>query len=244
MKWNSVSIGKTTTTKTVSVTLSNYRPTHSNSPLNSITFRVRGQRSTYTKGSGDKAVTYNPKWSDWVKKKLTLKKPRIPSASATLSDSFTNVSTLSWSVHTSNTDDRFFRDVQYQTCLVKNSVSKGSAYDKRFGNTVNGASASGSFSKTEDSTKLAQGSYTRWYRFRSRGSKGNSNWKYVSHTYAQPYQAVVKEATLNDNGKVYVKWTAASPSSNKIHFLDPRMLIHELEKLFEFRNDFSAYPLG
>ena len=201
-KWHSVSIGKTTTAKTVSVTLSNYRPTHKNSPLNSITFRVRGQRSTYTKGSGDNAVTYNPKWSDWVKKKLTLKKPRIPSASATLSDSFDNVSTFSWSVHTSNTDDRFFRDVQYQTCLIKRSGNKGSAYDKKFGSTVNGASASGSFSKKED-------------RFRSRGSKGNSNWKYVSHTYARPYQAVVEEATLND-GKVYVKWTAASPSSNKI----------------------------
>ena len=215
-KWHSVSIGKTATSKTVSINLSNFKPTSKNSPLNSITFRVRGQRSTYTKGSGDKAVTYNPKWSDWVDKKLTLRVPRVPNAHATLSDTYTNVTNFSWSVNTSNTDRRFFRDVQYQTCLVKSSGSKGSAYDKRFGNTVNGASASGSFSKTEDSAKLAQGSYTRWYRFRSRGSKGNSNWKYVSHTYARPYQAVVKEATLNDNGKVYVKWTAASPSSNKI----------------------------
>ena len=216
-KWHSVSIGKTATSKTVSINLSNFKPTSKNSPLNSITFRVRGQRSTYTKGSGDKAVTYNPKWSDWVDKKLTLRVPRVPNAHATLSDTYTNVTNFSWSVNTSNTDRRFFRDVQYQTCLVKSSGSKGSAYDKRFGNTVNGASASGSFSKTEDSAKLAQGSYTRWYRFRSRGSKGNSNWKYVSHTYAQPYQAVVKEATLNDNGKVYVKWTAASPTAHKIN---------------------------
>lgn len=210
-KWNSVSIGKTTTAKTVSVTLSHYRPTHQNSPLNSITFRVRGQRSTYTKGD----VTYNPKWSDWVKKKLTLLKPRVPTAHATFSDSYDNVTTFSWNVNTSNTDYRFFRDVQYQTCLIKKSGNKGSAYDKKFGSTVNNAPASGSFPKTEDSTLLAQNSYTRWYRFRSRGSKGNSNWKYVSHTYARPYQAVVEEATLND-GKVYVKWTAASPSSNKI----------------------------
>lgn len=216
-KWHSVSIGKTATSKTVSINLSNFKPTSKNSPLNSITFRVRGQRSTYTKGSGDKAVTYNPKWSDWVDKKLTLRVPRVPNAHATLSDTYTNVTNFSWSVNTSNTDRRFFRDVQYQTCLVKSSGSKGSAYDKRFGNTVNGASASGSFSKTEDSTKLAQGSYTRWYRFRSRGSRGNSDWKYVSHTYAQPYQAVVKEATLNDNGKVYVKWTASSPTAHKIN---------------------------
>ncbi len=212
-KWNSVSIGKTTTAKTVSVTLSNYRPTKQNSPLNSITFRVRGQRSTYTKGD----VTYNPKWSDWVKKKLTLKKPRIPSASATLSDSFTNVSTFSWSVHTSNTDDRFFRDVQYQTCLIKNSGKKGSAYDKNFGSTVGGQSASGSVTKTEDSTLLAQDSYTRWYRFRSRGSKGNSKWKYVWHVYAQPFQAVVEEASLNTDGTVYVEWTASTDSAHVIN---------------------------
>ena len=212
-KWHSVSIGKTTTAKTVSVTLNNYRPNHQNSPLNSITFRVRGQRSTYTKGD----VTYNPKWSDWVKKKLTLKKPRIPSASATLSDSFTNVSTFSWSVHTSNTDDRFFRDVQYQTCLVKNSGSKGSAYDKSFGSTVGGQSASGSVTKTEDSTLLAQDSYTRWYRFRSRGSKGNSNWKYVRHVYAQPFQAVVEDASLNTDGTVFVEWTASTDSAHVIN---------------------------
>ena len=212
-KWHSVSIGKTTTAKTISLDLTDYRPTHKNSPLNSITFRVRGQRSTYTKSG----VTYNPKWSDWVKKKLTLKKPRIPSASATLSDSFTNVSTFSWSVHTSNTDDRFFRDVQYQTCLIKNSGSKGSAYDKRFGSTVGGQSASGSVTKTEDSTLLAQDSYTRWYRFRSRGSKGNSNWKYVRHVYAQPFQAVVEDASLNTDGTVFVEWTASTDSAHVIN---------------------------
>ena len=216
-KWHSVSIGKTTTAKTISLDLTDYRPTHKNSPLNSITFRVRGQRSTYTKGSGSKAVTYNPKWSSWVKKKLTLKKPRIPSASATLSDSFTNVSTFSWSVNTSNTDPRFFRDVQYQTCLIKNSGSKGSAYDKKFGSTVGGQSASGSVTKTEDSTLLAQGSYTRWYRFRSRGSKGNSNWKYVWHVYAQPFQAVIEGATLNEDGTVYVEWTASTDSAHVIN---------------------------
>lgn len=212
-KWHSVSIGKTTTAKTISLDLTDYRPTHKNSPLNSITFRVRGQRSTYTKSG----VTYNPKWSDWVKKKLTLKKPRIPSASATLSDSFTNVSTFSWSVHTSNTDDRFFRDVQYQTCLIKNSGSKGSAYDKRFGSTVGGQSASGSVTKTEDSTLLAQDSYTRWYRFRARGSKGNSNWKYVRHVYAQPFQAVVENASLNTDGTVFVEWTASTDSAHVIN---------------------------
>ena len=222
--WQSVSISNTATAKTVSITLSDYRPTKQNNPLNSISFRVRGKRSDYTvnktikEGNTSHTVTVNVKcqWSDWTVKKLSLDVPRVPSASAALSDSYTNVTTFSWSVNTSNTDNRFFRDVQYQKCLIKNSGNKGSAYDKKFGSTSGGHAASGSVTETEDTTKLAQGSYTRWYRFRSRGSKGNSAWKYVGHVYARPYQAVVQSAKLNSNGKVYVEWVAATNAAHKI----------------------------
>lgn len=210
-KWVSVSIGKTTTAKTVSLNLNNFRPTK-NTALSSITFRVRGQRSTYTKSS----KTYNPKWSSWVSKKLTLTTPNIPSASAALSDSYTNITTFSWSTAVSNADNRFFRDVQYQTCLIKNSGGNGAAYDKRFGSTVSGAAASGSVTATEDTTLLAQGSYTRWYRFRARGSKGNSAWRYVRHTYAEPFQAVINTAYLTSGNKVYVEWVAASDAAHSI----------------------------
>ena len=219
-KWVSVSIGKTTTAKTVSLNLNNYWPTKSTA-LGSITFRVRGQRSTYTKNS----KTYNPKWSSWVSKKLALTKPNIPSASAAFSDSYSNITTFSWSTSVSNTDSRFFRDVQYQTCLVKNSGSSGAAYDKKFGSTVNGAAASGSVTATEDTTLLAQGSYTRWYRFRSRGSYGNSAWRYVWHTYARPFQAVIKKATYNQLGQVYVEWEAAANFATSINSTTVRYTI-------------------
>lgn len=216
--WNSVSIGKTTTSKTVTINLNNYKPYSQNSPLNSITFRVRGQRSTYTKGSGDNQTTYNPKWSDWVDKKLTLEKPRVPNATATLSDLYSNVTTFSWNVNTSNTDKRFFQDVQYQTCLIKNSGNIGSKYDKSFGNGgTGGASGTVPLTKTtEDTTMLAQSSSTRWCRFRSRGSHGYSDWKYISHTYAQPYRAVVSEGKVSRQGQVYVKWEASAYPSHKI----------------------------
>lgn len=213
--WNSVSIGKTTTSKTVSITFSNYRPTKKNNPLKSISFRVRGQRSTYTKGSGDNAKTYNPTWSDWATKKLTLKVPHKPTASATLSDSYDNVTTFSWSTDTSNTDNRFFRDVQYQKCLIKNSGSDGSKYDKKFAGTTGGLNASGSVIETENTATLAQGSYTRWYRFRARGSKGNSDWRYVRHVYAAPFEAVIEETSFTDS-RIYVRWIAPSDAAHKI----------------------------
>lgn len=210
-KWNNVSISKTQTAKTVSITLSNYRPTVANKPIDVITFQVRGRRSSYTENS----VTVTPQWSSWSVKLLELTTPKIPSGSATLSDSYDNVSTFSWSTSTSNTDNRFFRDVQYQTCLVQNSGAIGQEYDKKFGSTVNGGAASGSVTKTEDTTLLAQDSYTRWYRFRSRGSRGNSDWKYVRHVYARPNQSNIKDANLTD-GQVYVKWVAPTDAAHPI----------------------------
>ena len=214
-EWNSVSISKTQTAKTVSITLSNYRPTHKNKPLKTITFKVRGRRSNYTEGTGNNTITINPQWSDWSFKTLTLDIPRVPSVSAALSSTYDNITTFSWSVNTANTDDRFFRDVKYQTCLIKDSGATGSKYDKKFGSTVTGAAASGSVTKTENTTTLAQGSYTRWYRFRSRGSKGSSDWKYIKHVYAMPYKAEIKKSTYS-NGKAYVSWVAPSNAAHPI----------------------------
>ena len=223
--WKSVSITKTATSKTVSVTLNNYRPNTSTS-MHSIEFRVRGLRSDYNESRKVKengktvtqSVSITCSWSPWVSEKMVLALPRVPSATATFSDTYDNRTTFSWDTSTSNTDNRFFRDVQYQSCLIKDSGSVGAAYDSKFGNTKTGKPASGTVpiaESTEDTTTLAQGSYTRWFRFRARGSKGPSVWKYVKHTYAEPFQAIIEEATLTGN-KVYVKWTAPSSSANPI----------------------------
>lgn len=223
--WKSVSITKTATSKTVSVTLNNYRPNTSTS-MHSIEFRVRGRRSNYTESrkikENGKTVTWNvpitSTWSQWASEKMVLALPKVPNATATFSDTYDNRTTFSWNTSTSNTDNRFFRDVQYQSCLIKDSGSAGAAYDSKFGNTKTGKPASGTVpiaESTEDTTTLAQGSYTRWFRFRARGSKGPSEWKYVKHTYAEPFQAIIEEATLTGN-KVFVKWTAPSSSANPI----------------------------
>lgn len=223
--WKSVSITKTATSKTVSVTLNNYRPNTSTS-MHSIEFRVRGLRSDYNESRKVKengktvtqSVSITCSWSPWVSEKMVLALPKVPNATATFSDTYDNRTTFSWNTSTSNTDNRFFRDVQYQSCLIKDSGSVGSAYDSKFGNTKTGKPASGTVpiaESTEDTTTLAQGSYTRWFRFRARGSKGPSEWKYAKHTYAEPFQAIIEEATLTGN-KVYVKWTAPSSSANPI----------------------------
>ena len=218
--WRSVTVGNSQTSKTVSINLSNFRPNTKNNPLNSISFRVRGRRARYTETIAGESETITPEWSAWTVKKLVLTIPPKPKASAKLSENFSNVSTFSWSTNVSNTGRSFFRDVKYQTCLIKDSGSNGKKYAKKFGNTVTGASASGSVTKTEDNTTLAQGSYTRWYRFRARGSRGSSKWQYVKHTYASPFEAVIKEAKKSDTDvgyRVYVKWTAKSDAAHRIH---------------------------
>jgi len=213
--WHSVSITKTTTAKTISLTLSNFRPTVQNRPLKTITFKVRGKRSPYTEGSGVNTITITPQWSEWSVKILELDVPNKPTGSAVLSDSYTNVSTFSWNTVTSNTDNRFFRDVQYQKCLIQDSGADGSKYSDKYGSTATG-SATGSVTETENTATLAQGSYTRWYRFRARGSRGNSEWRYVKHVYAEPYAAVIEEARMDTDGKVYARWVAQADAAHPI----------------------------
>lgn len=221
LKWHvngdafkSVSVTKTATAKTVSVTLSNYKPTTSKA-MTQIEFAVRGRRSPYT----ENGKTVTPAWSDWVAKAMVLDFPNKPTASASLSDTYANVTTFSWNTKTSSTDKKFFRDVQLQTCLIKDSGRDGSAYEGKFQNAGTGT-ASDSVVCTEDTTILAQGSYSRWYRFRARGSRGPSEWTYIRHLYAAPWKAKILETSLKEldsNGyQVYVKWEALSNDARAI----------------------------
>lgn len=205
--WVSVSVGKKDTSKAVTLSASNYYP-NTSLIFSRLDMRVRGKRS-------------GRKMSSWASKAYTIKPPKMPTLTATMHDTQWNVCTFAWAVETSDTDEFWFNDVEWQTILVNESnVTDGSeltwdetqdGYDT--GTDVNNSSKA----ITEDSFTLADGSYTRWFRVRARGAAGNSGWRYEKHVYALSYQAAIESAvaTVQPTGgfQCRVVWEApASPS--------------------------------
>lgn len=221
-KWQKISIGKTTTSKVITLSQSNYKPTSGKPALTSITFRVRGNRKNYTTGSGKKKETHKPGWSDWAECKWTNAAPNAAPVTATLSDAVQNKTTFSWQ-SANNGANQMFTDCLYQTMLVKNcNTTDGSKLTWKNNQTgwAQGTSgASGSIAPV-DSGILADDSWTRWVRVIARGPAGNSVWKYARHTYAKPNMATNAGASASDNGQggmnCSVSWNAPASNSRPI----------------------------
>lgn len=205
--WHSVSIGKTATSKKfLTLSQSDYYPySGKTKKVTAVEFKVRGNKS----GSAG--------WSDWESKSVTLKAPPAPTVTATLSSA--NQTTFAWALQ-ATTVSRPFYDCQWQTILVKDStVTDGSKLtwdSSAMGYNSGTGNASGSRAITDD---FVTNSYTRWFRVRTRGIAGASDWKYAKHVYAKPYTAVIKSASATVSGTVTtlnVKWQADAKASRPI----------------------------
>ena len=214
-KFTSLSVGKKTTSKSHTVTLSKYYPA-TKKTLTRIQFGVRGNRAKHDK--------VNPVASDWTYKEMTFQKPSSPKLSAALSSTVSNETTFTWEIATDAASKVIFRDCEWQSIYVKNSnETNGSKLPWRKSNRgwLTGTSgSSGTRTIREESEVLASASVTRWFRVRARSSAGASDWRYVKHVYARPNQAVIKSAkvkrTNSDGYSCTVTWSVGGPASNPI----------------------------
>lgn len=224
-KWTTVSVGTTTTQKSVAITLTDFYPTTSRK-LTAFSVRIRGNRSKYTiedRKTGKK-TTYQPTVSDWTKKTLEIKVPKKPSLTATLSTQETNKTTFAWTAENDTTSRYWARDVEWQTILVKESNetdgSKLAWKSSTLGWQTGSSGTTSSKEISEDTTLLAANSYTRWLRVRSRGPAGASEWRYAKHVYARPYQAKIQSASVQTRSSggymCHVVWTATNSASHPI----------------------------
>ena len=191
--WKSVSIGKTTTSKALSIPTSGFYPNAGKKKVSTIKFRVRGNTAKYTKNN--KPV--NPTMSAWSTKSMPIKAPKAPKLTKEI-ETWPEVK-FSWKVATSASDKYWFTRVQYTSVLVMDSsVKDGAKID--WSTTVDGSTRYDSTSPSsdsylpvlDDSDMLADGhSYTRWFRCRSQGPAGASAWKYSKHVYAMPNQCTI-----------------------------------------------------
>lgn len=172
----------------------------SNYGIRKIAFQVRGK-----KGST---------WSALVTKDISMAPPYAPSVSSELTSN-SNESKFSYSVSISDTDNRPFTHSEYQTVLVEDcNTADGSAVNWNY---AESGTASSAFEMTRQETGISKQSYsyTRWFRARSNGWGGASEWVYTRHVYATPNRAANVAAyyeKLSGTGySVLVNWD--SPNS-------------------------------
>lgn len=218
-KFANQTVSAGTTSKSVAVDMTKYYP-NTSKMLSRVQFGIRGNRKAYEQSG----KTVDPTVSDWSYKEFTFNKPAVPSGSASLSQTHSNVCTFSWSEKVDVASHVHFADCQYQSILVKDCTeAKG---DKQRWSThnsgwmTNTTGATGSITITEQTELLAADSYTRWVRVRARGARGASDWRYIKHVYARPNQAKIKTATVKqtDAGGYLctVEWVVGTGAAHPI----------------------------
>lgn len=215
-KWRSYTypdITKGQTKKAITIDRSQFYPQES-AYCDGIKLALKAKGKVTIDSKKKKAVFYDP--CDWVYKDITIYQPRTPSLTATLDETLTNKTKFEWSVADAGSDSLYvFHDVEWQTVLVKDSPEK--LTESQWTSSTKGTgSASGEKTYIEDTVTLAGGSYTRWFRCRSRGIAGTRGWTYASHVYARPKQAKIdlsslRASTTEAGGfQCYCKWEADS----------------------------------
>ena len=232
-KWADLKVASVRTTSAQAVIKDEqFYPNTKGSKIDTVQFRVKGKRSSYTKkykeGGKTKTKTVHPKWSDWSPKSFSLAVPNNPTVSAALSDSQSNVTTFSWATNTSPSDARNFRSVVWESILVQNcGTTKGADMASKFKSSTLGwqtntsTLASSSKAISENTSTIAGKSFTRWFRVKARGLAGDSAWAYSRHVYASPNKPEVKgDILVTDNGsggyQCKVTWNASESASRPI----------------------------
>lgn len=223
--WVTENIWSKAVAKKVTVDTSKYYP-NTTKKLTFFRAKIRGNRAPYTveDRKTKKKTRYDPTISDWSIKRYDILPPGKPSLTATLSSTYSNITDFKWFLETSRSSRKWCTDLEYQTMLVKeSSESNGAklAWKKNALKWESGIVGADSHKEIrEDSTLLAETSYTRWFRIRARGPAGASEWRYARHVYSKPYQAKIYsvELTNTDSGgyMCHVVWEAPSPASNPI----------------------------
>ncbi len=208
--WADVAVATSSTKASVTISGTAWYP-NTSKVLNIVHVRIRGKRGQFT----ENGKTVKPDVSEWATKDYNVDVPSRPSLTEELSSESTNVTTFTWETPVADDVSRWFTDVQCQTRLERNSnITDGSKLSHAGWSSYYASAASGSAEIIEDSGVVNAGvSYTRWFRIRSRGPKGYSDWVYAKHVYAVPYQTknVRASASTTDAGGYLCTATWSTP---------------------------------
>lgn len=203
--WTAVSVGVTAVS--AALTLSNVR---------TLVFRARGNQKKKIKKS-------NPGWSDWATSGAwTATIPKVPEL--TYENQTVNSGKFSWKAETNNTNTEVFTEVQAQTCTL---TRNGEPMESEWG-AVMSKTAEDSQTVTEETEVLAETNLVRWYRVRSAGPAGVSEWATVSHAYGTPTQVVLDSAsavTMGSVSRITAAWRASYDELSPIDLITLQYVI-------------------
>lgn len=191
------SLGAKTTELWVKLDTSKFYPASSRY-LSKVIFKIQARRNKFEKETNTEISVYDPTVSDWVTSEWVC---AVPNNVKTLTNSVTayNQSKFSWEITYDKEMKQWFKQWEYESILLKNSVeTDGSKVNFTANGTTRiaaiaitrGTALTGERYVTEDTTAVGWGTtdtYTRWMRMRTRGPRGNcSAWRYAKHVYARP----------------------------------------------------------
>lgn len=220
-----VDISKTATSKSQSLNFSKFYPT-TNKKLKMFKFAVRGRNKDKSGNVG--------KWSAWTPKEFAINPPRKPGLTVTPSDNLDNRCTFAWSATASNTDAYPLINCEYQSMLIANSnTSDGSklswSSSKPGWRTAGVNGASGSINIDETAGSIATGTHTRWFRVRSRGPGGPSDWQYGRRVYATPQGAKITKTswtkTPSNGTQVTLTWSNSANQAYPVQSVDAEYVV-------------------
>lgn len=218
--WENVNVGKTTKSKEITISRSNFHPNSGKGKISAIKFRVRGNTKKYTTGSGKNKKTHSPAMSEWSEKSFPITTPGKPSIT-------TEVLTwpqvkFTWKTGNEKDKSDWFTRVEYTSVLVQDSdITQGK--DINWSNVI--------YRKTEDQTvndsktyyKIQGGKYVAvtpagtenpaesgWYEIK--GQRYNS-----TSGSAESSITVTEDSELLADGHSYTRWfrvRAQGPAGN------------------------------
>ena len=177
--------------------------------LTAVSFCVRGQAKDKT-------------WSDWSYYTFSMGAPAIPSASMTPKSA--EVATFAWSTEPDIEGQYPYTVIEYQHQLTEGATQP----NWNVALTLNTLSES-SIDVTENSSTIATGSHTRWFRARARGMAGDSYWSAVQkRVYAKPHPAVITDTKATKDGSglsVIVSYQTQSSAEYPIDNIEAEYII-------------------
>lgn len=210
--YSGASVGVDDTSKTISYNPANYYPAVS-SLLRFVDFKVRGNKAATSEGNLD--------WSDWAVKTLEILVPNKPTDVEFTPDSeLANKGSFSWRVDSDSSSAKIFSQVQWQSAFVYGvGTPKWGTGDLAYSSGTS-SNTSGSVSFTETRSPTTSQSYTRWFRIRSSGPRGSTEWVTVKHVYGIPNKATNVSGTArvdagNSNTNVTATFNADQSSGAK-----------------------------
>lgn len=234
--WTYVTVAAGTKAKSITIDKTQFYPT-TKKTISAVSISVRGQRKKYavktTQKSGLGKVTLQvdhiPTMSEWANYQFAITPPWRPSLTSELVEGEENTTKFSWTIHDDSSDHAWFTDLQWESVLVKNcNYSDGSKapWKSTALGYRSGTSASSSSINIAEGN-IADASYTRWFRARSRGPGGVSTaskdgWVYAKHVYSLPYQATIKSVKTpkTDDGLGYLCTVVWNSPSDPAHPID------------------------